>query len=569
MVEIHKKSSNKFQRLINSNAEKIKKSPYGKENYASSFGNEDYIKSLSVSVTTVMEYYKLDSDTAVSALTDGPNDQNIDLLYFDEELIESDNKGNKFLDVVIIQSKYAKALGATGVFSEADIRLCLDSVSKLQNNRLKYNDDSLLGKKLTELHDIQVRNDYPSLRVQVYFATNGVIADSIKQKDCIKEAEKAGVEILFVDATSFGAVMEPPQYATLKLLSDKCLEKAQTSENISGFVTETSLDNLIDFYQQYNETALLDSNVRYLLLKSKINDGIAETAINNPELFWFCNNGISIISDSCTVNSTGTDVFNLTLERPNIINGGQTTAILSKLKKEGRLTTDLLARSRVLIRAYVTKDADIASKIAYTTNSQNPINVVNLKSNNKYQKAVADFFDRKGIALITKPGQDLQDYSGSITNENLLQVYAALYKDDPAKAKNSKISVFNKYFDIVFCEKELKEGIDKKLYRSYFVWDFFKNVSNATEPILKHGLYSLIYAMGQLDKNILNANRPDSDTQVSLENCFKKAKSIIDKIVETKREELKDRFSYNNLFKSNEIKDLIDIAIESEKQDLA
>jgi len=42
--------------------------------------------------------------------------------------------------------------------------------------------------------------------------------------------------------------------------------------------------------------------------------------------------------------------------------------------------------------------------------------------------------------------------------------------------------------------------------------------------------------------------------------------SILKEIIEKKRKELKDKFSLNNLFKSKEIKSLIDIKIEEREK---
>lgn len=554
----------KFNRLIESNIQHIKNSEYGKEHYSKNFSNINYMSSLATAVTAIMEYNKIDVTSAINALTDGSDDNKIDLLYFDEENIEQiPNSDEKIMDLIIVQAKYCSSREIVNTFSQDEISACLKTVNKIQNGDSFDKTNFLLSGKFTELQHITERNDFPTLRVHVYFATNGIISDALKQSSDIEEANKNDVTIKFIDATNFGLKEDVPETATIKILSGQQLEQVLTP-SISGFISETTLENLVKFYQQNHEKALLNNNVRYLLSKSKINTGIVQTASYSPELFWFFNNGVTIVAEDYTVRSTGAKnkTHNLTMKNPSIVNGGQTTAILSKMQHEKNFDKQLKT-AKVLLRVYKTKDPDIVLQIAQATNSQNPISIVNLKANNTVQKKVKDHFKSKGVALIVKPGEDLTDYNDSITNENLLQAYVAMFLKEPAKAKVSRIAVFNQYFDSVFSEKELDSGISNKLYNCYVIWKKIKTLSTS-DPLYAHAIYSIMYILGLLKPILTNNTIARNEIEKHFDENIKQATKIIQNIADKKREELGSRFSYNNLFKSSEIKDLIDLEIQKQ-----
>ena len=80
-----------------------------------------------------------------------------------------------------------------------------------------------------------------------------------------------------------------------------------------------------------------------------------------------------------------------------IINGGQTTVTLSN--------ANIYDNTRILLKIYNLSDDEIIAKITEGTNSQNPINFRDLKSNNPIQKIIQDYFKDNGILLEIKGGE--------------------------------------------------------------------------------------------------------------------------------------------------------------------
>lgn len=91
---------------------------------------------------------------------------------------------------------------------------------------------------------------------------------------------------------------------------------------------------LANIYCKYG-SKLLQGNIRaFLSVRGKVNKGIRETIIKNPENFFTYNNGIAVVARPIGFSEDKSKI--IYLKDPQIINGGQTTASLAnaKIKKE-------------------------------------------------------------------------------------------------------------------------------------------------------------------------------------------------------------------------------------------
>lgn len=91
---------------------------------------------------------------------------------------------------------------------------------------------------------------------------------------------------------------------------------------------------LANIYCKYG-SKLLQGNIRaFLSVRGKVNKGIRETIIRNPENFFTYNNGIAVVARTIGFSEDKSKI--IYLKDPQIINGGQTTASLAnaKIKKE-------------------------------------------------------------------------------------------------------------------------------------------------------------------------------------------------------------------------------------------
>lgn len=555
MLDFNKKNSNKLNRLI----EKNKNFLDNQKEFLNLDNNKKSSNALSMSV--LMEYCKIDQESAVDCITDGDKDLKIDAFYYqdDEEI------GNLF----IIQSKYKKSTKLTPTISEDEMTLCLHNCNLILMGE-ESDASETLKDRISEWRKLLKENGDPIVSINLIFATNGIISDINKNKIIKKVETGSNVNVVFIDVNNFD-FNKIVKSAEIKINRKNKDDKTDSIFDIddkkySGSTVSCSIDQLMSFYKNYGDQKLLSHNVRFLVPKSSINKQIKESFINEPEKFCYLNNGVSIVSDNFRIDKTAQDFNKLTLTKPRIINGGQTIATLYNLYiNDFDMYEENFKKANILIRVYEIPE-EYSIKIAHATNSQNPIRVVDLHSNDESQNIVKKYFENSGIGLVCKVGEDIVDYDDTISNENLLQLYATLHEDDPSRAKLSKMNIFKKYYDTVFNQKTNDET-SRKLYRCYEIGEFLQKKQKDNKKIkdlLRHGYYSIMYCMKKMDSRILNVEITQDELNKILDDAYSKSMTLINQIVEDKTKILKERFSFNNLFKSTEIKDLIDIKIQEQ-----
>lgn len=134
---------------------------------------------------------------------------------------------------------------------------------------------------------------------------------------------------------------------------------------------------------------LLESNVRsFLQIRGKVNKGIRNTIIKEPNKFFAYNNGITCTADSIVVNTSGGAPLLESCKNLQIVNGGQTTASLASalLDKKEKLE-DNIENIYVPMKISVVTDensAELVANISKYANSQNKVSDSDLSSNHPY-----------------------------------------------------------------------------------------------------------------------------------------------------------------------------------------
>ena len=516
--------------------------------------------SMAVSMSVLMEYLNINQTTAFDAITDAGNDNKIDAFYYSDD-------EDELSELVIIQSKYKNIDGDTGTFNEDEIKICIGNCKRILKGENFQNIHPSLEEKLSNYRQLLGNNGGPPVFIKLFFATNGVVSEAHKKLNEVINCVDDNINIIWTDATFFdnSPVLDTGEITiNLKDDADKTDSIFFIKDDLySGRVVSCSLQELMEFYKKTGERLLLSNNVRYFVKNSSVNKEIKKSFIDDPKRFCYLNNGVTIICTKYDMNPTALGFTKVTITKPSIVNGGQTVASLYQLySSKYEEYIERFRSAHILIRIYRTP-TEYAIKIAKATNSQNPISVVDLHANDIAQEKAKAYLSKFGIGLINKRGEDISFYDDIISNENILQVYAALFYEDPAKAKASKAAVFKKYYNLVFND-EINDIVFKKLHRCYQISKFIQSKELVLDKVvLQNAFYSVIYAMKKLNANIINENIPESSINSHFDTSFEKAITIITKIIEQKQIELKTKYSMNNLFKNSEIKDLIDLETET------
>jgi hypothetical protein len=157
--------------------------------------------------------------------------------------------------------------------------------------------------------------------------------------------------------------------------------KANVHSDEQGYVTSLSGLDVFKLYDSYR-TDLLQQNVRvFLSATRKANKEMINTLRNEPEKFFFYNNGLSITCSSVQIENERI----VAIKDIQIVNGGQTTATIHYAKKKYR---DIdLSKVKVQVRLIEIEDKAnyevTVNKISVASNTQSVVSPSDFMSNAK------------------------------------------------------------------------------------------------------------------------------------------------------------------------------------------
>lgn len=171
-----------------------------------------------------------------------------------------------------------------------------------------------------------------------------------------------------------------------------CLPAYTGDDSLHSYLLVMPGEVLAELYGNYGER-LLEQNVRtFLQFRGKINKGIRNTIVNEPEMFFSYNNGLSATAEDVVTDDGDGRLLKAT--NLQIVNGGQTTAsIFTAWKKE---KADL---SKVYVQIKLSvidpeKVESIVPRISEYSNTQNKVNAADFFSNHPFHMRFEEFSRR-------------------------------------------------------------------------------------------------------------------------------------------------------------------------------
>lgn len=156
-----------------------------------------------------------------------------------------------------------------------------------------------------------------------------------------------------------------------------CIEASSAStEQYSSYLGVIPGTVLADIYDKYG-SKLLEGNVRsFLSTKVAVNKKIRGTILNNPQMFFAFNNGISATAMDVEIEDTNHGRFITFVRDFQIINGGQTTASISnaRYKDKADLSSIFVQMKLTSIDESTPEESDeLIRNISRSSNSQNKV----------------------------------------------------------------------------------------------------------------------------------------------------------------------------------------------------
>lgn len=173
-----------------------------------------------------------------------------------------------------------------------------------------------------------------------------------------------------------------------------CLSADLGTDSCQSYLIVMPATILATLYGHYS-ARLLEQNVRtFLQARAQVNKGIRATILNEPQMFFAYNNGITATAGLVETRMTDSGLQISRITDLQIVNGGQTTASLFHTQRRDKV--DL---SRIFVQMKLSViDSDesekIVPRISEYANTQNRVNAADFFSNHPFHVRMADFSRR-------------------------------------------------------------------------------------------------------------------------------------------------------------------------------
>jgi len=395
--------------------------------------------------------YEATEDDAADAIVDGANDLGIDA-YLPVDF--SDDK------IRLFQSKYGTSHSTDAIvkFKEDVKRLLERDVTKMRPE---------LAHLVTNIRE-------KNLKIKCCYVTD--------QKVDYEDGDVEIVDINEIIQKLWDRIKKPAAGKKSSLKLEKMLRYENT---ILGIL---KLRELTDFVIK-NRDYVFESNIRqWMQFKTSVNKGLRDTLQNDPDKFFYYNNGITIVVSD--IEEFGEN--DLMLHAPQIVNGAQTSnSILDHAKRTKNMDGSMTV---TIIKADNEQDQNNITKYR---NSQNSVRGKDLVSLMDFHKSIKSqlknyryFYEIQAGSFDSKTKSEQAEYEGDATYNNYLpdnhkkvvvakdaiQALVAGIEQRPTEAYSSPAQFLprgNKY-DQVFNEN-LKDDYKLLLY-PYLVKEYAKKV---------------------------------------------------------------------------------------------
>lgn len=220
----------------------------------------------------------------------------------------------------------------------------------------------------------------------------------------------------------------------------------------SAVVVNLMASSLKRLFLDYGKKGLFEQNLRYYVKKKDVDSPIIETVRSKRNVFWYLNNGITIICDSYKISGN-----TIELRKFSIINGCQTTSILgTAFASDSFEENDFPLLCRIISTGTKSDDekTDFISDIAEAANRQKPIKDSDLIANKPEQRKLKRQLAAGGIFYRLKRGEKpaakyKEEWQRTDSGELGQLVLSALLQL-PGPARVNKSTTLKQKYDPVF-----------------------------------------------------------------------------------------------------------------------
>ncbi len=393
-------------------------------------------------VLAVGSYLDIELKDVMPLITEGGNDCGIDAMYI------GDVSETEFT-VFLFQSKYKFNLESDSNFPATSILRVIEGVKGIfdPSKDLLLNDN--IKPKFVEIRSLLLDGNIPNIKCVLI--NNGITWND--EGDI--QINNAG----FRDQVVF-------EYFNHKNIVEHMTKAKPVSDSINvsgkGIVEEfnfkrvllgkISVSEIVRLTNKYGDS-LFEKNIRRFLgiNKNRVNEDIKRTLVDNDRKnnFFFYNNGITMVCTKFSYNALASENWIVKIDDMQIINGGQTCKTIQETVNDNA-TIDY-SQVYVLLRLYevsVGDDDGVVSDITIATNSQNPVDLRDLKANEELQRNLEIAIKELGYTYKRK--REGVSTSDAIPSSVAAEAVYAIWRKRPHVAKFKRNELFGRFYYEIF-----------------------------------------------------------------------------------------------------------------------
>ncbi|WP_192385771.1 AIPR family protein [Mesorhizobium silamurunense] len=189
---------------------------------------------------------------------------------------------------------------------------------------------------------------------------------------------------------------EPLDIDFVELFGDgiACLPANLGSDSYRSYLIVMPAPILAALYDRYS-ARLLEQNVRtFLQARAQVNKGIRATILNEPQMFFAYNNGITATAQEVETRVTNSGLQIARMTDLQIVNGGQTTASLFHTQRRDKADLSGIFVQMKLSVIDSEQSEMVVPRISEYANTQNRVNAADFFSNHPFHVRMAEFSRR-------------------------------------------------------------------------------------------------------------------------------------------------------------------------------
>ena len=264
-----------------------------------------------------------------------------------------------------------------------------------------------------------IRNNWKDiLKIRFILITNKQISTRMKSNSLqIAEVYETPITLYIWDFKRFSEVNEQGMEREPLIIDFTeyeediyVLQAAGKHTDYASYLSVMPGNVLADIYDQYT-TRLLEQNVRvYLQNRGKVNQGIVNTILDNPRMFFAYNNGLTATAESIEYEETENGLVLKRIENFQIVNGGQTVASIYSMSRYAKKRwkkginpslDDVYVQMKLSV-VPSDKAIEVVPNISRFANSQNKVSDADFFSNHPYHVEMEKF--SRSIVALPKEG---------------------------------------------------------------------------------------------------------------------------------------------------------------------